>query len=484
MPERVYSYLRFVRFKDIENWSVSHILGLNMGYNEKYPLVPIGQIITKSIKPIEIEDNTSYKQITLKTNGGGAVLRDLKQGKNIRTKKQYLVSAGQFIMSKIDARNGAFGVVGSDLDGAVVTADFPVFDVDKERVLPEYLALISSTASFVRFAQSCSRGTTNRRRIDVNLFLSQRIPLPLLEEQQALVASYKSKIEQSKKLEGQAAQKEHYIEDYLLTELGIKQKSYKASEPVTAIASEPQVEYVVNNQQIADSENTYCRGNAIKTEYKYLKFVRFKDIEKWGIDYTVGKISNITTEYPLKRISELCRIGSGGTPARGHKEYYNGAIPWIKTGELRDEILYDTEEKITQQGLENSSAKLYPQGALAIAMYGATIGRTAKLGVDATTNQACAVLYYIDNDLILTDYLWLYLQSQTDNFKKMAYGGAQPNINAGIISNYLIPIPPINLQNTIVVHINNQKEQIKKLKRQADDLRKKALEEFEKEIFE
>lgn len=131
MPNGVYSYLQYVRFKDIKNWSVSHILGMNMGYNERYPLVSIGQIITKSIKPIEIEDNISYKQITLKTNGGGAVLRDVKQGNKIGTKKQYLVSAGQFIMSKIDARNGAFGVVGTDLDGAVVTADFPVFDVDK-----------------------------------------------------------------------------------------------------------------------------------------------------------------------------------------------------------------------------------------------------------------------------------------------------------------------------------------------------------------
>ena len=202
----VYSYLKFVRFKRIENWSVSHILGMNMGYNERYPLVSIGQIITKSIKPIEIEDNTSYKQITLKTNGGGVVLRDVKQGKNIGTKKQYLVFAGQFIMSKIDARNGAFGVVGPDLDGAIVTADFPVFDVDKERILPDYLALFSTTTSFVRFAKSCSRGTTNRQRIDVNLFLSQKIPLPTLEEQHTLVASYKYRIEQSERLEGQATQ--------------------------------------------------------------------------------------------------------------------------------------------------------------------------------------------------------------------------------------------------------------------------------------
>lgn len=481
----VYSYLKFVRFKFIENWSVSHILGMNMGYNERYPLVSIGQIIKKSIKPIKVEDNTSYKQITLKTNGGGAVLRNVKQGKNIGTKKQYIVSVGQFIMSKIDARNGAFGVVEQGLDGAIVTADFPVFDVDKERVLPEYLALISSTASFVLFAQSCSRGTTNRQRIDVNLFLSQKIPLPTLEEQQTLVSSYKNKIEQSERLEGQATQIEQSIENYLLSELGIKQKGNIVSEPPTTMVSEPQIEYVVGNQQLEDHRNTHHRGDETKKEYKYLRFVRFKNIEKWGIDYTVGKTPGKTiTEYPLKRISELCKIGSGGTPARRHKEYYNGTIPWIKTGELHDEILYDTEEKITQQGLENSSAKLYPQGSLVVAMYGATIGKTAKLGVDATTNQACAVLSYINNNLIQTDYLWIYLQSQTNNLKKMAYGGAQPNINANIISNYLIPIPPINLQNSIVAHINKQKERIKLLKMQSDDLRKGALVEFEKVLFE
>lgn len=472
----VYSYLKFVRFKRIENWSVSHILGMNMGYNERYPLVSIGQIITKSIKPIEIEDNTSYKQITLKTNGGGVVLRDEKQGKNIGTKKQYLVFAGQFIMSKIDARNGAFGVIGPDLDGAVVTADFPVFDVDKERILPDYLALFSTTTSFVRFAKSCSRGTTNRQRIDVNLFLSQRIPLPTLEEQHTLVTSYKNRIEQSERLERQATQIEQSIEYYLLSKLGIKQKGSIVSKPPAALASEPQIEY---------HGNTHHRCDETKKEYKYLRFVRFKNIEKWGVDYTVGETLGITiTDYPLKRISELCKIGSGGTPARRHKEYYNGTIPWIKTGELHDDILYDTEEKITQQGLENSTAKLYPQGSLVVAMYGATIGKTAKLGVDATTNQACAVLSFIDNNLIHTDYLWIYLQSQSSNLKKMAYGGAQPNINANIISNYLIPIPPINLQNSIVAHINKQKERIKLLKMQADDLRRGALVEFEKVLFE
>ena len=180
---KVHKFFTLAKFRNVTNWSVSHILGMNVGFNEKYPMVMIGDIITRSAETVNIEDDKDYRQVTLKTNGGGAVQRKdgIKKGKEIGTKKQYVVHTGQFIMSKIDARNGAFGVIGSDLEGSIVTADFPVFDVDKNKVLPEYLKLISSTSRFVEFAKSCSSGTTNRQRIDVKQFLLQQIPLPSLD---------------------------------------------------------------------------------------------------------------------------------------------------------------------------------------------------------------------------------------------------------------------------------------------------------------
>ena len=143
----------------------------------------------------------------------------------------------------------------------------------------------------------------------------------------------------------------------------------------------------------------------------------------------------------------------------------------------------DTEEKITPLGMNNSSAKLYPKGSLVVAMYGATIGKTAKLGVDATTNQACAVLFDIDNKQIQTDYLWLYLQSQTDKLKAMAYGGAQPNINAGIVANYEIPLPPFDTQNEIVERITRLRKKQKDLQQKSLTLRQQATKQFEQTII-
>lgn len=478
----VYSYLKFVRFKRIENWSVSHILGMNMGYNERYPLVSIGQIITKSIKPIEIEDNTSYKQITLKTNGGGVVLRDEKQGKNIGTKKQYLVFAGQFIMSKIDARNGAFGVIGPDLDGAVVTADFPVFDVDKERILPDYLALFSTTTSFVRFAKSCSRGTTNRQRIDVNLFLSQRIPLPTLEEQHTLVTSYKNRIEQSERLERQATQIEQSIEYYLLSELGIKQKGSIVTKPPTAMVNEPQIEYVIGNQHLEDHGNTHHRGDETKKEYKYLKFMRFKDIKRW--DVYNGKSVYGSLCFPNIKLSQIVQSKPKYGAGFSSKEF-DGKTRYIRITDINDDGSLN-DEKVSANGY--SDHYLLKDNDFLIARSGNTVGKTYlyKKEDGQSIYAGYLIKFELNTKKVVPEYLLYYTKSLT--YKNWINGNmrvaAQPNINSQQYMDSPVILPPIDVQYAIVEHITKQKLKIKQLKQQAEKLRKESLVEFEKEIFE
>ena len=474
--------MKFVRFKRIENWSVSHILGMNMGYNERYPLFSIGQIITKSIKPIEIEDNTSYKQITLKTNGGGVVLRDEKLGKNIGTKKQYLVFAGQFIMSKIDARNGAFGVIGPDLDGAVVTADFPVFDVDKERILPDYLALFSTTTSFVRFAKSCSRGTTNRQRIDVNLFLSQRIPLPTLEEQHTLVTSYKNRIEQSERLERQATQIEQSIEYYLLSELGIKQKGSIVSKPPTAMVNEPQIEYVIGNQHLEDHGNTHHRGDETKKEYKYLKFMRFKDIKRW--DVYNGKSVYGSLCFPNIKLSQKVQSKPKYGAGFSSKEF-DGKTRYIRITDINDDGSLN-DEKVSANGY--SDHYLLKDNDFLIARSGNTVGKTYlyKKEDGQSIYAGYLIKFELNTKKVVPEYLLYYTKSLT--YKNWINGNmrvaAQPNINSQQYMDSPVILPPIDVQYAIVEHITKQKFKIKQLKQQAEKLRKESLVEFEKEIFE
>jgi len=161
--------------------------------------------------------------------------------------------------------------------------------------------------------------------------------------------------------------------------------------------------------------------------------------------------NNIPKHWQLKKLGEVCNTTSGGTPSRGNKSYYEGTIPWVKSGELDKGLILDTEEKISEEAIKNSSAKVFPKGTLLIALYGATIGKLAFLGVDAASNQAVCGIY--KNDNIDSDYLYHFLFSKKPSLVKQGIGGAQPNISQGILKNLDIPIPPLPEQLAIVTKI-------------------------------
>lgn len=163
--------------------------------------------------------------------------------------------------------------------------------------------------------------------------------------------------------------------------------------------------------------------------------------------------------WPLKRMSDLFKITSGGTPSRKHSEYFeNGNIPWVKTGDLNTPYLTNTDEYITELGVQESSAKIFPKGTVLLAMYGATIGAVSILNIEAATNQACAAFLPIDS--ILPIYLYSFLFLQKKHFVSLGVGGAQPNISGEILKREKILCPPLKLQTQFadfVTKIESQK---------------------------
>ena len=131
---------------------------------------------------------------------------------------------------------------------------------------------------------------------------------------------------------------------------------------------------------------------------------------------------------------------SGGTPSKKHPEYYeNGTIPWVRSGELENGAIRDTEIKITPAGLDSSSAKIFPKGTLLIALYGATIGKLAYLDIDACTNQAVCGIF--ENDKVSLKYLYYFLLFHRPDLVKQGIGGAQPNISQTILKKLLVSYP-------------------------------------------
>ena len=151
----------------------------------------------------------------------------------------------------------------------------------------------------------------------------------------------------------------------------------------------------------------------------------------------------------------LGKIGkwqSGSTPNRLNKDYYNGNIPWLKTGDLNDGYITHIPEYITEKALNETSVKLNPTGSVLIAMYGATIGKIGILTFPATTNQACCACEVFNG--IDREFIFLFLLSHKEEFIKMGGGGAQPNISKEKIINTYIPLPPFTEQQRIINAVN------------------------------
>ena len=171
-----------------------------------------------------------------------------------------------------------------------------------------------------------------------------------------------------------------------------------------------------------------------------------------------GEVKCIDEEIPFEIPNgwEWCRMGSigewgaGATPAKGNLDYYNGNILWLRTGELNNDVVYDTEIKITEKALRECSLRLNKIGDVMIAMYGATIGKVAIVGKEMTTNQACCACTPIG---VFNWFLFYFLMGSQIDFIKKGEGGAQPNISREKLIKHLMPVPPIEEQQRIVLKI-------------------------------
>lgn len=148
----------------------------------------------------------------------------------------------------------------------------------------------------------------------------------------------------------------------------------------------------------------------------------------------------------MANIRDLCLyIGSGSTPSRKHPEFFVGDTPWLKTKELNDAVVFDTEEKISPQALERSSCKLLPVGAVVMAMYGATVGKLGILGRKMTTNQACCAM--VPNPELLDNrYLFYWLKQNRKQIQDLSNGAAQQNLSVRTIGTIEIEPPPLGEQ--------------------------------------
>ena len=181
-------FVRTVDKSEMVNWSVATIFSEpTICFNSDYPSVRLDAVVSPSVEKVLIADDKKYTRITVRLGGKGIVLRDVVLGNEIGTKRQIVVHPDQLVISKIDGKSGAIALVPPEFDGAIVTHDFPVFNIDSKQILPEYLLLVLCHPLMLRRLSASVSGSTGRRRLSIPRFLATRIPLPTISEQRRLL---------------------------------------------------------------------------------------------------------------------------------------------------------------------------------------------------------------------------------------------------------------------------------------------------------
>ncbi len=196
--------LGFAEFHQLEknNWCVKRYNTPLISVGTKYELCSISSLLERVKDVVDIEDGQLYKQVTIQMHNQGIVLRTQQDGSEIGTKKQFEIKKGQFLISKIDARNGAYGIVPKELEGAIITGNFWTYNINRSKVLPNYLTYLMRHQFFIEMCNTCSYGATNRWYLDEDTFNNFKIPIPTIEEQKEIlkrIEKHSKKIDAAKR---------------------------------------------------------------------------------------------------------------------------------------------------------------------------------------------------------------------------------------------------------------------------------------------
>lgn len=193
-------------------------------------------------------------------------------------------------------------------------------------------------------------------------------------------------------------------------------------------------------------------------------------------DSRVDWIGEIPKHWDVWKVTHgFRRIGSGTTPKSDNPTFYDGTIPWVTTSELRESIIFDTVQKVTEEAVASHSAlKIYPAGSLAIAMYGATIGRLGMLGINATFNQACCV--FSDPEVFDSRFVYYWLWMRRPILISLSNGGGQPNLSQDDLKKIWVPIPDLDEQKEIVRYVDKKTFEVDEHAMKVEEAVKKLLE--------
>jgi type I restriction enzyme S subunit len=402
----------------------------------------IGDILTRNKTAVVVEDGTSYKQVTIRTNYKGVVLRGTQDGSTILTKNQFAVSAGQFILSRIDARNGAFGIIPEELEGAIVTNDFLAFDINEDEVEREFFNVFLQSPVFLEACIKASRGNTNRKRVDEGFFLGYEVNLPPISDQHELIKQINKGRTKLALAQGEITRQQS-----LLAKLkqAILQEAIQGKLTADWRAAHPDVE---------PASQLLHRIQAEKA-----RLIAAKKLSK---EKPLPKITPEEIPFEIPQGWEWCRYGilceyvtSG---SRGWQQYYsNSGALFIRAQNIKtDELNLDDAAFVSlPDKAEGTRSKISKYDVL-VTITGGNLAKTALIQDDfeeAYVSQHIALTRLVDTRIAT----WIHQALTTERGPRgqllgFSYGD-KPGLNLPNVRNVPIPLPPLAEQAAIVERV-------------------------------
>jgi restriction endonuclease S subunit len=395
---------------------------------------------------ITIIDNQIYKRCRVQIQGKGVVLRDEILGKGIITKKQQVCKSEDFLVAEIDAKVGGYGIVPKELEGAIVSGHYFLFDIDKSKLLPEYLGILVKQEQFSR--QVKSTGSTNYAAIRPYHVLDYQIPLPTLKEQEILINFYYSRINEAKQLEQQAENLESEIENYFLEQLGLT--PFKLKEKNSSLQT---IDYT-----FLDRWDFFSTDTRIAIELKNSKF----ELSSIGKSFHFAKRSFNKLQYkkdtfryieigaidPIKGILDAKEVETKNAPSR--------ATQYVKEGDL---IIGTTRPYLKKFAIV-----------------------TSEYDNSICSSGFCVIC---QSPAYHLPYLHQFLKCSfgIEQLKNKMTGGLYPAITETELKEIKIPLPKLEIQKKIMTLIDLKKKNILKNKEKIVSIKIKAEKEFENLIF-
>ena len=396
--------------------------------------VRIGDFLHRVKETIIIQDTEEYKRVTIKSKNQGIYLRNSALGKDIGTKKQFIISKGQFLLSKIDARFGAFGIVPENLDKAIITGNFWAYEVDKNVIDIELFNIFVSSKNFIEICSQASSGTTHRKYLDEKKFLNFEIDFPPLEEQKTIIKSYKKKNDCNILIQSEIQTQQELL------------KKLRQSILQEAIEGKLTKEWREKNP---DVEQASVLLEKIKQEKEQL--IKEKKIKK---QKPLPPISEDEVPFEIPDSWVWCRLGDvitnikgGGTPSKHNPAYWNGNIPWASVKDLKGNELFKTKDYITENGLNNSSSNLIEKDNLIISTR-MGLGKILFNKINIAINQDLKALFI---DFINKKHFFYTYKT----YSILGRGTTVDGIRQEVLLGYLYPLPPLQEQKEIVKKIEN-----------------------------